>query len=516
MSGIILNWDDSAFFYYIHKGYGNDVKNRQDAIACCKGVIDQYKDTKVTDFIMCVNARLASFPSSTIENYGDSYNRKMQNGQSVDFSDTWASSYNKLFNEWEIDYFEIWIEQLNTMSIKPWISIRMNDAHETLAQTSFLAPDFYYGNPQLRRVTHHKNPSYFDGLFDYGKKEIRDRFLCFIDEALARYDAGGLELDWMREAYCFKLGMEYEGITILTDFMKEVKTIVEKYEKIRGHKISISVRVPSGIETCFYLGFDVAEWARCKLVNNVTLSPRWSTTDTDMPIELWKKLLMPYEVTLAAGIEILIRQNREAPYTYNCKETVYANAAASYSAGADKFYLFNFMSMPDLFGIDPQNQALKTLYTDLRDILNVCSNLNDVIFCDRRHFVTFKDLCAPWEKSRYYVPAICTSEKTEPEMFRIRTGKAAKNSYVYIHIGIECKEGRINNEDISIYLNSKHVNNIILTEEPDYYNKSQRYIYEVPSSDMLYDINSVEVWSETKEFTITHMEIMILRKEIRL
>ena len=52
MSGIMLNWDDSAFFYYIHKGYGKDVKDKQDALACSKAVIDQYEGSGVTDFMM--------------------------------------------------------------------------------------------------------------------------------------------------------------------------------------------------------------------------------------------------------------------------------------------------------------------------------------------------------------------------------------------------------------------------------------------------------------------------------
>ena len=33
MSGIMLNLDDSAFFFGIHKGYGESVKDKQEAIA---------------------------------------------------------------------------------------------------------------------------------------------------------------------------------------------------------------------------------------------------------------------------------------------------------------------------------------------------------------------------------------------------------------------------------------------------------------------------------------------------
>ena len=512
MSGIMLNWDDSAFFYYIHKGYGKKVNDRQSAVSCCEAVINQYQGTNVTDFLMCVNARLASYPSVTIENYGDAYNRKVQNGEEVDFSETWVSSFNKVYNEWGIDYFQIWINRLNEINIKPWISIRMNDAHETLSKTSFLAPDFYYNNPQYRRVTYNPVPSYFDGLYDYGQIEIRERFLDFIDETLSRYDVFGLELDWMREAFLFKNGMECEGISILTDFMKNVKAIVEKYERKRNHRILISVRVPSGVETCYYLGFDVAGWAKLGLINNVVITPRWSTTDTDMPVEIWKNLLNPYEVTIAAGIEVLIRQNRKSAYTYNCIETVYANSSAYFSAGADKFYLFNFMAMPDLFGADSENTALYSLYKDLKDIFIGCSDLEHSIKRDRRHFVTFKDLTASWEKSEYYVPVECNKEKTEPEIFRIRTGKTDKHSIAYIQMGIESNDV-IYDEDICIYINSQQISGLKKVDEPDYYIRSGRYICKIPDIDMINNINIVQAWSRTKTFTITHIEIIIKRKD---
>jgi len=513
MSGIMLNWDDSAFFFGIHKGYGESVKDKQEAIAYTEAVMGQYQGTNVTDIVMCVNARLASYPSVTIENYGDSYRRKVQNGEQVDFKKTWVSAYDKIFNQWGIDHFQIWIDKLKKMNIKPWISIRMNDAHETMKKTSCIAPDFYYDNPQYRRVTYSPVQLYYDGLYDYGQAAIRKRFLDFIDETLGRYDVPGLELDWMREAYLFRYGMEQEGITILTGFMKDVKKIVKKYEKKRGHDISISVRVPSGVETCYYLGLDVAGWAELALTNNIVITPRWSTTETDMPVEVWKKLLKPYNVTVAAGIEVLMRQNREVPYTYNCKQTVYANSAAYFSAGADKFYLFNYMTMPDCFGTDPKDTALYNLHKDIKDILKGCNSLENSISLDRRHLVTFKDFTAPWEKSAYYVPALCNPDSNEPVIFRIRTGKTDKNSAAYIQMGIVCDDV-LNDDDLLIYLNSRQVKGLKKTEQPDYYIKDGRYICKIPDIDMVNDINILQIWSRTKTFTITHIEIMIKGKDI--
>lgn len=511
MSGLMINWDDSAFFYYISKGYGKDIKDSKQAYECAKAVIDQYENTAVTDFIMCVNARLASYPSKTIENYGDSYRRKVQNGINVDYSDTWASSFHKFFEILGIDHFQIWIDRLNELNIKPWISIRMNDAHQSLEKTSLLAPDYYYENPHLRRVTHHKTQGYFDGLYDYGKKQVRDRFLNFVDETLARYDVYGIELDWMREALCFNIGHEYEGVEILNDFMMNVKKITDKYEKIRKHRISISARVPSGIETSFYMGFDVVTWAQKKLIDVIVITPRWSSTDTDMPIEIWKRMLLPFNVELATGIEILIRQNRTYPLTINTKETVAANAAVAFSAGADKFYLFNFMSVPGLVGIDESNREHRLLLSNLKDLLNSCSDLENSLKYNRRHFVTFKDFTALWESSKYYVPVTCEPDDTEYALFRIRTGKVSEKSKAYILMGIDTdNNANLSDEDITVFLNSYNLKGVrIYNVNEDYYIKSSIYILEIPNITFLNDINTVEVCANKIKFTIKHIEIDI-------
>ena len=511
MSGIMLNWDDSAFFYYISRGYGKDVANREQAYECCRAVIDQYKDTGITDFLICVNARLASYPSTSIENYGDSAKRKIQNNKEVDFSRTWASSFPKVFEEWGVDYIDIWIKRLLEINILPWVSVRMNDAHDMLASSSFIAPNYYYENPQLRRVTHHKDASYYDYIFDYGKEEVRTRFLSFIEETLNRYDTYGLELDWLREAFCFKVGHEYEGIQIINDFMRQVKAIVQKYEKIRNHKIKIAARIPSGIETALYMGFDAVTWAEEALVDLIVISPRWSTTDTDMPIEIWKRMLKTYNVELAAGIEVVMRENRKSPTTFNCAETVVANAASIYSAGADKLYLFNYLSMPDMIGADTSDEGYMNLFTNIKTILKNSKDIESAIRCNRRHFVSFKDLTAQWELTKYYVPVTCSPKDTEYALFRIRTGKVLAESKAHIMMGIDVQDGMdLKSEDISVYLNSMQLNGIKRLEQKDFYVTSPLYIVDVDDTSLLKEINSVEVCSNSKVFIITHIEIAIM------
>ena len=78
--------------------------------------------------------------------------------------------------------------------------------------------------------------------------------------------------------------------------------------------------------------------------------------------------------------------------------------------------------------------------------------------------------------------------------------------------GIDSKENNICDEDIFIYLNSKRINGLSKIDEPDYYIKSDRFICKIPDIGILNDINIIEAWSLTKEFTITHIEILICNK----
>jgi hypothetical protein len=514
MSGVMLNWDDSAFFYYLSKGYGSDAKNRKEAIDHCKAIVDQYDGTGVTDFLMCMNSRLASYPSKSIENYGDSFRRKQQNGKDVDFSQTWVKSYAEVYEKWGFDYFEVWIQRLRELKINPWISVRMNDAHETLSETSCLAPEYFYENPRLRRVLNHKKSAYFDNLFNYGLEEIRKRYLAFIDESLTRYDVYGIELDWMREAFCFANGGEYNGIDIINSFMREVKKIVSWHENKKGHVIKIAARIPVGLETSYYMGFDAITWAKQKLIDTLVISPRWGTTDTDMPVELWKKVLAPYGVELAAGIEIILRENRSYPITFNCIETVSASAAAIYSAGADKMYLFNYMRAPDLTMIDKNNKSGMTIFTNYRELLNTIKDLDTVISAPRRHLVSYRDMLPEWECRKFQVPVVCKCSDLDYALFRVRTGNIKKGSSVNIVLGIDSEED-LENKDITVYINSKAVKFRGKLEEDNFYCESVLYDFTLENSAVLNQVNIVEVCSNSIDFTIKHIEIRILTGQER-
>ncbi len=46
--------------------------------------------------------------------------------------------------------------------------------------------------------------------------------------------------------------MEYDGVEIMNEFMREIDALVHKYEGKYGHKIKMAVRVAADIQTKRY------------------------------------------------------------------------------------------------------------------------------------------------------------------------------------------------------------------------------------------------------------------------
>ncbi len=257
-------------------------------------------------------------------------------GKEIDAHYTQGIGNAKRFNEKGIDPYAIWLDTLRRNGVEGWISMRMNDCHNVSNPEDPLHNDFWRKNPQFRVV-----PGGASGL-DFSHPEVRQHILTLVREFFDRYDMDGFELDWMRSPRYFKDGRERENAQCLTEIMREAKKIAAEAEKKRGHKIKMAVRIPSRPEFASRLGFDYAGWVDEGLVDMVTVSNFYPVTDSETPVEVWKRLLGS-SVRLAAGLEL---QNGPRPggrHYRNTPEHVYGFANQFYSRGADAIYLFNHM-----------------------------------------------------------------------------------------------------------------------------------------------------------------------------
>ena len=424
-TGLCLNEDNSHYF----STRAGQTLNRETVASW----VDQYAHTQVRELMLCPNSMRTSYDSKVWDPIWKGYDPDGPDDQPLLASTPAAArkgARNWIHTAWQlqragIDPYQLWIERARRHGISPWISMRMNDVHNVDDERSYIHSEFWRQNPQLRRVNYRLDRS-ADRAFDYGRAEVREHHFKLIRELAERYDFDGLELDWMRFGYHFQPGHERAGLEILTEFTAEVRRLLNVWEKKRGHKIRLGARVPSRPQTALGLGYDPATWARKKLIDMLVVTPFWASIETDMPIETWKELLRGTSVTLAAGLEVLIRTHPESKqFQKNTLETVRGAASSLLDRGADRIYLFNYM--------DSQ--------TAMDDLENYPTLLREAGRADtlqgkaRRHVLTFADTWAPGEPSAIPLPAQCLADRWRA--FRLATGPVPTGGVAFARLGVE-------------------------------------------------------------------------------
>ena len=361
--GIIFNEDDTHFFYDHADGPTPDE-------AEARRFIRGYQGTQITDFMLCCAGRISGFPSSISDSWMDKYDQRKENGLDVDYRQhPVVSCATRMWREKHVDFYAVCLDELRRIGINPWLSVRMNDCHLNDQPAAFLHPAFFHAHPEYRRIRHRAPEGYFDRCYDYALEPVRAYMREILREIVFRYDAYGIELDWMRELYCFAPGGEYEGIEILNGFMREARAILNEAEARWGHPIRMAARVPASPQAALDSGFDAATWAREGLVDILAPSPRWATCDGDLPVEMWTRLLAGTKTRLSPCVEILCRPYPAAKSKPTSVEIARGLAAEYLSMGADSVYLFNYFDMARLDGAEENHPLRKENYRPLLNTL---------------------------------------------------------------------------------------------------------------------------------------------------
>ncbi len=439
MGRVFFN-EDPNHFIFSRAAAGYTEITEQNVIA----FVRQYEDSGITDFMICVNASITWYDSVKTKNIITQYKEWLAEGKtSADEQDMVVKSIRLLadfYDRYGKVPQDVWLTELRRMGIRPWTSIRMNDIHETDRKDSILFSDFYREHRTKNRASHREAIGYYEYGLDYMQKAVRDHYLTVIEEALERFDTDGLELDWMREIYSVGIGREYEGMAIINAFMREVYAMVKRMEAKRGHTISIAVRLPDTTEKALRLGFDVFDWVENGLVDIITVTPRWSSSDHDMPIDIWKKIFKHKPVTIAAGMEILMDayNRRGRKYLFNTYETAVANSCAYLFAGADAIYLFNYMDALQ----ESANGNSLLMGETYRKFLRIAGAYDACKAEKRRHVVTYNDVSAIGAGAKKQLPQTVSGNGTPSSFaaFRIVTGDIPKGREVRAVIGIEASD----------------------------------------------------------------------------
>jgi hypothetical protein len=422
--GLCLN-EDSSHYFFTRAG---------QALTADKvdSWVDQYANTQVRELMLNVNCQRTSYASQVWDPIWKGYDPQgpddqpllaSTSGKDRENARKWIQTALQLHQD-GIDVYARWIARCRKKEISPWVSVRMNDIHYVNDERAYIHSDFWRGNPQWRRVSY-RFSEWTDKALDYGRPEVRKYTMGLVREVVERYDFDGLELDWMRFGYHFRPGHETEGAAILTQFVAEIRSLLQDWEKKRGHTIRLGARVPSWPQTALGLGMDAVTWAKQGLVDMLVITP-FLYTQTDLPIELWKRLLEGTRVTLAAGLELTLRPYRDSPERdTHSLETARGAAASFLDRGADRVYLFNFMDS-------------QTAMDDLHNypaLLREIGQLSALSGKMRRHVLTYTDTSAPGEVQGTPLPASCIAGQWNA--FRLPTGPKPIDGRAQVRLGID-------------------------------------------------------------------------------
>ncbi|MBS1875215.1 MAG: hypothetical protein JSU00_18530 [Acidobacteria bacterium] len=418
LTHLCLNEDNSHWFF--------TRAGQPQTAETISAFIDQYANTQVREILLSANSQRTSFASKVWDPIWKGYDPKGPDDQPL-FQSTarearpnarkWVDTAWRLAEQ-GIDPYQLWIARARQKGLEPWISMRMNDLHNVDDPASYMHSTYWREHPDQRRV-----PWRFadtrDRALDFGHPEVRAYHLQLVREYIDRYDLAGLELDWMRFGFHCAPGQEAETGRHITEFVRETRRLLDR----KNRRLRLGVRVPSRPQAAIELGMDGAQWAREGIIDMLVVTPFWASIDTDIPIELWRRLAGD-KVTLAAGLELLIRPyHAYRPLQFNSIETVRGVASSLLSRGADRIYLFNYMDsqteMPD-----------RENYPAL---LRECGRLDTLAGKPRRHIVTYPDTQAPGEPTSEQLPR--SLQPKQWATFRLHCGPAIQKPR--LRLGIE-------------------------------------------------------------------------------
>jgi len=110
--------------------------------------------------------------------------------------------------------------------------------------------------------------------YDFSKQAVRDHKIAILAEVLDNYDYDGIDIDYARACPVLPPGKQWMLRETLTEFMADLRKMVEAKAKVRNHPILIAARIPATLFGCRCDGIDIEEWARSGLVDILTLGSR--------------------------------------------------------------------------------------------------------------------------------------------------------------------------------------------------------------------------------------------------
>lgn len=245
-------------------------------------------------------------------------------------------------------------ETARDIGLNFFISYRMNDHHHLWIEDCPTHDRFWRENPQFRI------PGSHTAYFNYLHPEVRNYYMALLTELVERYDPEGLELDFMRSPSFFPKDRISEGLAVMTEFVRDVRTMLDRHAG-RPRKW-LCVRVPRSVKASLEAGLDVPAWDAEGLLDMVNVSPYFISTQ-EIDIESYREQI--HKAAIYGEMHFITDPQRVHPsgygnnYSQKTTPLQYETLAHEFwQRGVDGLSFFNFAYCREHQFGDPRRRGL--------------------------------------------------------------------------------------------------------------------------------------------------------------
>lgn len=305
-------------------------------------MVDEVADGGADVLLINPQAQRASYPSRVWQTFWDGYvpGERAFFGPVPDAEvagrESWIGQMKRLADQ-GCDYLAHALARCRKTGIAPGISVRMNDMHDAPTPGTHLYSRFYMAHPEL--YLHNDGFCGWSATgLNYEHPEVREHYLALIRELVQDYDCQVLELDFLRFHCYFPRNDFARHAAIMTGFVREVRRLLDG----TGRRIALLARVAASPAAAYELGFDVAAWARERLVDGLSAGA-FLNTQWRVPIGEFRRLVGEGVALYACTDYTADRRPGLPARQMPIEPTLLRGFAAGHlAAGADGVELFNF------------------------------------------------------------------------------------------------------------------------------------------------------------------------------
>lgn len=262
------------------------------------------------------------------------------------------------------DPLGILLDRASAQHIETFISFRLNEVHAVDLKESFIFDSFWRKHPEWRIgepgdslsqiyvdiLGPRTNPivgGWLPGGLNFAVPEVREYRLAQLKEICSRYNIDGLELDFQRFPMYFKPREEASNIKVMSDWMRQVRSMVKKVGEKRGRPVLLTARIMALPEQNKAIGLDPVSWAHNGILDFVIVS-HYLHNNFQLPIEEYRSLL-PKGFPVYASIEVEEGMERYHNISYPL-----------WQKNVNGIYLFNFFTSRER-GNPPPFDSIRTI-----------------------------------------------------------------------------------------------------------------------------------------------------------